>query len=48
MFFFFTDDFACRFDLGSHSISHMVIGVTSQYSTKAMLKEVSDFEHRQS
>ncbi|KAK1806864.1 hypothetical protein P4O66_005352 [Electrophorus voltai] len=28
-----------KFDLGSHSIAHMVIGVTSQYSTREMLEE---------
>ncbi|XP_076127017.1 endoplasmic reticulum aminopeptidase 1b [Alosa pseudoharengus] len=32
-----------KFDLGSHSISHMVIGVTSQYSTTSMLDEVRGF-----
>uniref|UniRef100_A0AAY4CMT3 Aminopeptidase n=1 Tax=Denticeps clupeoides TaxID=299321 RepID=A0AAY4CMT3_9TELE len=32
-----------KFDLGSHSISHMVIGVTSQYSTREMLEEVRGF-----
>lgn len=30
-----------RFDLGSHSIAHMVVGVTNQYSTREMLAEVS-------
>lgn len=29
-----------RFDLGSHSITHMVTGVTSRYSTREMLEEV--------
>ncbi|XP_036382834.1 endoplasmic reticulum aminopeptidase 1b [Megalops cyprinoides] len=32
-----------KFDLGSHSISHMVIGVTNQYSTREMLEEVRGF-----
>ncbi|KAL2091899.1 hypothetical protein ACEWY4_011697 [Coilia grayii] len=32
-----------KFDLGSHSISHMVIAVTSQYSTREMLDEVRGF-----
>ncbi|XP_030647207.1 endoplasmic reticulum aminopeptidase 1b [Chanos chanos] len=32
-----------KFDLGSHSISHMVIGVTSRYSTREMLEEVKGF-----
>ncbi|XP_061117877.1 endoplasmic reticulum aminopeptidase 1-like [Conger conger] len=32
-----------KFDLGSHSISNMVIGVTNQYSTREMLEEVRTF-----
>uniref|UniRef100_A0A4W4GGH6 Aminopeptidase n=1 Tax=Electrophorus electricus TaxID=8005 RepID=A0A4W4GGH6_ELEEL len=32
-----------KFDLGSHSIAHMVIGVTSQYSTREMLEEIREF-----
>ncbi|XP_076855099.1 endoplasmic reticulum aminopeptidase 1b [Brachyhypopomus gauderio] len=32
-----------KFDLGSHSIAHMVIGVTSQYSTREMLQEIRGF-----
>uniref|UniRef100_A0AAY4ECQ9 Aminopeptidase n=1 Tax=Denticeps clupeoides TaxID=299321 RepID=A0AAY4ECQ9_9TELE len=32
-----------KFDLGSSSISRMVTGVTDQYSTHEMLKEVKDF-----
>ncbi|KAJ8285531.1 hypothetical protein GJAV_G00027890 [Gymnothorax javanicus] len=32
-----------KFDLGSHSISNMVIAVTNQYSTREMLKEVQTF-----
>ncbi|KAJ8414862.1 hypothetical protein AAFF_G00023850 [Aldrovandia affinis] len=32
-----------KFDLGSHSIAHMVIGVTNQYSTLEMLEEVRGF-----
>ncbi|KAF3695517.1 Endoplasmic reticulum aminopeptidase 1 [Channa argus] len=32
-----------KFDLGSHSISYMVTGVTNQYSTREMLDEVRSF-----
>ncbi|KAM3610345.1 uncharacterized protein V6R79_002695 [Siganus canaliculatus] len=32
-----------KFDLGSHTIAHLVIGVTSQYSTREMLQEVKSF-----
>ncbi|XP_036454951.1 endoplasmic reticulum aminopeptidase 1-like [Colossoma macropomum] len=32
-----------KFDLGSHSIAHMVTGVTSQYSTREMLEEIRGF-----
>uniref|UniRef100_A0A8C0Y1X0 Aminopeptidase n=1 Tax=Cyprinus carpio carpio TaxID=630221 RepID=A0A8C0Y1X0_CYPCA len=32
-----------KFDLGSHSIAHMVVGVTNQYSTREMLAEVRSF-----
>ncbi|KAJ8380663.1 hypothetical protein SKAU_G00014410 [Synaphobranchus kaupii] len=32
-----------KFDLGSHSIAYMVIGVTNQYSTREMLEEVRAF-----
>lgn len=32
-----------KFDLGSHSISGMVTGVTNQYSTREMLEEVRGF-----
>ncbi|XP_028270361.1 endoplasmic reticulum aminopeptidase 1-like [Parambassis ranga] len=32
-----------KFDLGSHSISYMVTGVTNQYSTREMLDEVQSF-----
>ncbi|MBN3324172.1 ERAP1 aminopeptidase, partial [Atractosteus spatula] len=32
-----------KFDLGSHSIAHMVTGVTNQYSTRDMLEEVRAF-----
>ncbi|KAL7839275.1 hypothetical protein SRHO_G00259330 [Serrasalmus rhombeus] len=32
-----------NFDLGSHSIAHMVTGVTSQYSTREMLEEIREF-----
>ncbi|XP_035514165.1 LOW QUALITY PROTEIN: endoplasmic reticulum aminopeptidase 1b [Morone saxatilis] len=32
-----------KFDLGSHTISYMVTGVTSQYSTREMLNEVRSF-----
>ncbi|XP_016137363.1 endoplasmic reticulum aminopeptidase 1-like [Sinocyclocheilus grahami] len=32
-----------KFDLGSHSIAHMVVGVTNQYSTREMLAEVRRF-----
>uniref|UniRef100_A0A8C7MYC1 Aminopeptidase n=1 Tax=Oncorhynchus kisutch TaxID=8019 RepID=A0A8C7MYC1_ONCKI len=32
-----------RFDLGSHSISGMVTGVTNQYSTREMMDEVRGF-----
>uniref|UniRef100_A0AAR2JF60 Aminopeptidase n=1 Tax=Pygocentrus nattereri TaxID=42514 RepID=A0AAR2JF60_PYGNA len=32
-----------KFDLGSHSIAHMVTGVTSQYSTREMLEEIREF-----
>lgn len=32
-----------KFDLGSHSISGMVIAVTNQYSTREMLEEVRGF-----
>lgn len=34
--------FNCRFDLGSSTISHLVAGVTNQYSTREMLHEVRD------
>uniref|UniRef100_A0A8C6UVW5 Aminopeptidase n=1 Tax=Neogobius melanostomus TaxID=47308 RepID=A0A8C6UVW5_9GOBI len=32
-----------RFDLGSHTVSFMVAGVTNQYSTREMLNEVQSF-----
>ncbi|KAK3538610.1 hypothetical protein QTP86_007678 [Hemibagrus guttatus] len=32
-----------KFDLGSHSIAHMVMGVTSQYSTREKLEEIRSF-----
>ncbi|XP_060091638.1 endoplasmic reticulum aminopeptidase 1 [Heteronotia binoei] len=32
-----------KFELGSHSIASMIIGVTNKYSTKAQLEEVKDF-----
>ncbi|XP_034026863.1 endoplasmic reticulum aminopeptidase 1b isoform X2 [Thalassophryne amazonica] len=32
-----------KFDLGTNSLSHMVTGVTNQYSTKEMLDEVRSF-----
>ncbi|XP_062874242.1 endoplasmic reticulum aminopeptidase 1b [Trichomycterus rosablanca] len=32
-----------KFDLGSHSIAHMVTGVTSQYSEKEKLEEIRGF-----
>uniref|UniRef100_A0ABM5FT72 Aminopeptidase n=1 Tax=Pogona vitticeps TaxID=103695 RepID=A0ABM5FT72_9SAUR len=32
-----------KFELGSHSIAHMVAGVTNKYSTKAQLAEVKDY-----
>lgn len=32
-----------KFDLGSHSIAHMVMGVTSQYSTTEKLEEIRSF-----
>ncbi|KAM4578533.1 endoplasmic reticulum aminopeptidase 1-like [Fundulus diaphanus] len=32
-----------KFDLGSNSVSHMVLGVTNQYSTREMLQEVRSF-----
>ncbi|XP_066509229.1 endoplasmic reticulum aminopeptidase 1-like isoform X2 [Hoplias malabaricus] len=32
-----------KFDLGSHSIAHMVVGVTSQYSTREKLEEIQGF-----
>uniref|UniRef100_A0A671KCQ7 Aminopeptidase n=1 Tax=Sinocyclocheilus anshuiensis TaxID=1608454 RepID=A0A671KCQ7_9TELE len=32
-----------KFDLGSHSIAHMVVGVTNQYSTREILAEVRSF-----
>uniref|UniRef100_A0A3Q2Q843 Aminopeptidase n=1 Tax=Fundulus heteroclitus TaxID=8078 RepID=A0A3Q2Q843_FUNHE len=32
-----------KFDLGSSSVSHMVLGVTNQYSTREMLQEVRSF-----
>ncbi|XP_058230819.1 endoplasmic reticulum aminopeptidase 1b [Hemibagrus wyckioides] len=32
-----------KFDLGSHSIAHMVTGVTSQYSTREKLEEIRSF-----
>ncbi|XP_077203783.1 endoplasmic reticulum aminopeptidase 1 [Paroedura picta] len=32
-----------KFDLGSHTIANMIIGVTHKYSTKAQLEEVKDF-----
>ncbi|XP_072520732.1 endoplasmic reticulum aminopeptidase 1b [Salminus brasiliensis] len=32
-----------KFDLGSHSIAHMVTGVTGQYSTREMLQEIRAF-----
>ncbi|XP_051981306.1 LOW QUALITY PROTEIN: endoplasmic reticulum aminopeptidase 1b [Xyrauchen texanus] len=37
------DSLIKKFDLGSHSISHMVVGVTNQYSTREMLAEVRSF-----
>ncbi|KAF7701086.1 endoplasmic reticulum aminopeptidase 1 isoform X1 [Silurus meridionalis] len=36
-------DLVKKFDLGSSSISRMVVGVTNQYSTKEMLDEVHSF-----
>ncbi|CAK6959837.1 endoplasmic reticulum aminopeptidase 1b [Scomber scombrus] len=32
-----------KFDLGSHSVSYMVTGVTNQYSTREMLHEIKSF-----
>ncbi|XP_053337271.1 endoplasmic reticulum aminopeptidase 1b isoform X1 [Clarias gariepinus] len=32
-----------KFDLGSHSIAHMVTGVTNQYSTREKLEEIRSF-----
>lgn len=32
-----------KFDLGSNTVSHMVTGVTNQYSTREMLDEVQSF-----
>ncbi|KAI5618528.1 endoplasmic reticulum aminopeptidase 1 isoform X1 [Silurus asotus] len=32
-----------KFDLGSHSIAHMVTGVTGQYSTREKLQEIRSF-----
>ncbi|XP_023199956.1 endoplasmic reticulum aminopeptidase 1-like [Xiphophorus maculatus] len=32
-----------KFDLGSHSVSYMVLGVTNQYSTREMLQEIRSF-----
>ncbi|KAG7489451.1 endoplasmic reticulum aminopeptidase 1-like [Solea senegalensis] len=32
-----------KFDLGSHSVSYMVTGVTNQYSTRDMLDEIRGF-----
>ncbi|KAK7164435.1 hypothetical protein R3I94_002978 [Phoxinus phoxinus] len=37
------DSLIKKFDLGSHSISHMVVGVTNQYSSREMLAEVRSF-----
>lgn len=37
------DSLIKKFDLGSHSIAHMVVGVTNQYSTREMLAEVRNF-----
>nr|XP_060617795.1 endoplasmic reticulum aminopeptidase 1 [Anolis sagrei ordinatus] len=32
-----------KFDLGSHSIAHMITGVTNKYSTKAQLADVKEY-----
>ncbi|XP_067838978.1 endoplasmic reticulum aminopeptidase 1-like isoform X1 [Heptranchias perlo] len=37
------DKLVQKFELGSHSIAHIVTGVTSQYSTKLKLEEVRRF-----
>ncbi|TRY65921.1 hypothetical protein DNTS_026618 [Danionella cerebrum] len=37
------DSLIKKFDLGSHSIAHIVVGVTNQYSTREMLSEVHNF-----
>lgn len=37
------DSLIKKFDLGSHSIAHMVVGVTNQYSTSEMLAEIRGF-----
>ncbi|KAK2845866.1 hypothetical protein Q7C36_010720 [Tachysurus vachellii] len=37
------DSLVKKFDLGSHSIAHMVTGVTSQYSTREKLEEIRSF-----
>lgn len=37
------DSLIKKFDLGSHSIAHIVVGVTNQYSTREMLAEVRGF-----
>ncbi|KAA0716990.1 Endoplasmic reticulum aminopeptidase 1 [Triplophysa tibetana] len=37
------DSLIKKFDLGSHSIAHMVVGVTNQYSTREMLAEARGF-----
>ncbi|XP_043920049.1 endoplasmic reticulum aminopeptidase 1-like [Protopterus annectens] len=37
------DKLVQKFELGSHSLAHMVNGVTNQYSTREMLHEVKSF-----
>uniref|UniRef100_A0A672LNB2 Aminopeptidase n=1 Tax=Sinocyclocheilus grahami TaxID=75366 RepID=A0A672LNB2_SINGR len=37
------DSLIKKFDLGSPSIAHMVVGVTNQYSTREMLAEIRSF-----
>uniref|UniRef100_A0A8C2GMI9 Aminopeptidase n=1 Tax=Cyprinus carpio TaxID=7962 RepID=A0A8C2GMI9_CYPCA len=37
------DSLIKKFDLGSPSIAHMVVGVTNQYSTRKMLAEIRSF-----
>ncbi|XP_013911753.1 PREDICTED: endoplasmic reticulum aminopeptidase 1 [Thamnophis sirtalis] len=32
-----------KFDLGSHSLAHMITGITNQYSTKEQLAEVKNY-----